>query len=118
MDKLEALKKYFNYDNFRPEQEEVIDSQLLDNDTSAIIRTGGGKSVCFQIPSILRSGLTIVITPLISLMYDQVRELNEKGIKASYINSTIEDKKGLYDGLDKLKILYVAPERLNNKAFI
>lgn len=118
MDKLEALKKYFNYDNFRPEQEEVIDSLLLDNDTIAIIRTGGGKSVCFQIPSILRSGLTIVITPLISLMYDQVRELNEKGIKASYINSTIEDKKGLYDEFDKLKILYVAPERLNNKAFI
>ena len=118
MDKLEALKKYFNYDNFRPEQEEVIDSLLLDNDTIAIIRTGGGKSVCFQIPSIIRSGLTIVITPLISLMYDQVRELNEKGIKATYINSTIEDKKGLYDGFDKLKILYVAPERLNNKAFI
>lgn len=120
MNKYEALKKYFGYDSFRGSQEMVIDSLLKDYDTIAILRTGGGKSVCFQIPSLLRDGLTIVVTPLISLMYDQVRELKDRGIKAEFINSSMKNKeqREIYKSLSELKILYVAPERLLNKEFI
>lgn len=120
MNKSEALKKYFNYDNFRGFQESVIDSLLGGNDTIAILKTGGGKSICFQIPALLSKGITIVITPLISLMYDQVRELKEKNINAEYVNSSLkkEEVNKIYDNLKDIKILYIAPERLSSSEFI
>lgn len=120
MDKYEVLKKYYGYSEFRGMQEEVIDSLLAFNDTIAILPTGGGKSVCFQIPALMMDGITIVITPLISLMYDQVRELKDIGVDAEFINS-MEDAQevlGIYKRLKKIKILYVAPERLLNDVFI
>ncbi len=120
MDKYEVLKKYFNYDCFRGAQERVIDSLISGYDTIAILKTGGGKSICFQIPAILSDGITIVITPLISLMYDQVRELKERNINAEYINSSLkgDDLKKIYNNLSSLKILYIAPERLVSEEFI
>ncbi len=120
MNKYEVLKKYYGYDEFRGMQENVIDSLLSFNDTIAILPTGGGKSICFQIPSLMTNGITIVITPLISLMYDQVRELKNIGVDAEFINS-MEDAQevlGIYKRLNKIKILYVAPERLLNDVFI
>lgn len=120
MDKYEVLKKYFNYDSFRGAQEAVIDSLLDNKDTIAILKTGGGKSICFQIPALLKEGITLVITPLISLMYDQVRELKEKKINAEYINSSLsrDDLKKIYSNLHDTKILYIAPERLEHVEFI
>ncbi len=120
MDKYEVLKKYFNYDSFRGAQEAVIDSLLDNKDTIAILKTGGGKSICFQIPALLKEGITLVITPLISLMYDQVRELKEKKINAEYINSSLsrDDLKKIYSNLHHTKILYIAPERLEHVEFI
>ena len=85
MDKYEALKCYFGYDDFRYNQEEIIDSLLNGIDTIAILATGGGKSLCFQIPALITEGLTIVVTPLISLMQNQVEELKERKISAEYI---------------------------------
>lgn len=121
MNKIEALKKYFGYDDFRTNQEEIIDSLLESKDTIAILPTGGGKSVCFQIPALLKIGLTIVITPLISLMHNQVQELKKRRIKAEYITSELEYfeiqniiKKVI---LKEIKILYISPERLENTSF-
>lgn len=116
------LKKHFGYDNFRPGQETIINHILNHEDCLAIMPTGAGKSICYQIPAIILPGITIVISPLISLMKDQVDSLNEVGIPATYINSslsyteysqTIENiKNNIY------KIIYVAPERLNSETFI
>ena len=121
MDKNEALKIYFGYDSFKPGQEEIINSIFDGNDVLAIMPTGSGKSICYQIPALLLPGITIVISPLISLMQDQVKALNEAGIKAGYINSSLTESQistvytrtlnGAY------KILYVAPERLENHEF-
>lgn len=113
MDKYEVLNKYYNYSSFRDVQENIIDSLIKRIDTIAILKTGGGKSICFQIPAILADGITLVITPLISLMYDQVRELHSKGIRADYINSSKENI-----SFDDNKIIYISPERLSNKNFI
>lgn len=117
MDKYDVLKEKFGYESFRGTQEEIIDSILKRNNTIAIMPTGGGKSICFQIPALILDGLTIVVSPLISLMYDQVRELKEKNIPAAYINSYI-DANLVYNSLDKIKILYVSPERLANPLFL
>lgn len=115
------LRKYYGYDSFRPKQEEVIEAILDGRDTFTIMPTGGGKSLCYQIPSLLLDGITLVISPLISLMKDQVDALESAGIPATYINSSltfteveerIEDvRRGEY------KLLYVAPERLESEAF-
>lgn len=116
------LKRYFGYDRFRKGQEEVINSILQGNDTIAIMPTGAGKSLCYQVPAMALSGITVVISPLISLMKDQVDTLNEIGIKSTYINSTLtnlEITERLFDAKDEeYKLVYVAPERLNSGEFL
>lgn len=118
----EALKVLFGYDSFRPGQKPVIDSILSGRDAFAVMPTGAGKSVCYQIPAVLLPGITLVISPLISLMQDQVKALNEAGVAAAFINSSLSEKafsetviktrQGLY------KIIYVAPERLITDGFL
>ena len=116
-DKAKAiLKKFYGYEDFRSGQEKVIKSLLSGKDTVAIMPTGAGKSICFQIPALLFSGITLVISPLISLMKDQVDSLKELGISAVYINSSI-DKTEFAHSLQGIaagyyKIIYIAPERL------
>lgn len=118
----DILKKYFGYDRFRKGQEEVINSILKGNDTIAIMPTGAGKSLCYQVPAMALEGITVVISPLISLMKDQVDSLNEMGIKSAYINSTLssmEITEILFDAKDEeYKLIYVAPERLNSSEFL
>jgi len=117
----EALKKYFGFDNFRPGQEKIINSVLDGNDVLAIMPTGGGKSLCYQIPALMSSQFSIVISPLISLMKDQVDHLNHKKIIAGFINSSLDYsqvEKVLNDiANSKIKILYVSPEKLESKEF-
>ena len=117
-----ALKKYFGYDEFRPLQEEMIRDALAGRDVLALMPTGGGKSLCFQLPARLREGLTIVVSPLISLMKDQVDSMETSGIAATFLNSALDGDeararlRGLYRGEHHL--LYVAPERLMLETFL
>ncbi len=121
MDKYQALKQYFGYDSFRPGQEELIDSILCGSDVLGIMPTGGGKSVCYQVPAMLLPGITFVVSPLISLMQDQVMQLKQLGIPAAYINSslTFEQLSRVYHNLaaGEYKIIYIAPERLETEDF-
>lgn len=116
-----VLKKYFGYDEFREGQEEIINDVLNGSDTLAIMPTGAGKSICFQVPAMLFSGVTLVISPLISLMKDQVDSLNKLGIEAAFINSTlnIEEQREVMLGIvnGKHKLVYIAPERLDSEMF-
>jgi ATP-dependent DNA helicase RecQ len=119
---LEILEKYYGYKNFRKGQEKIIESILMKDDVLAIMPTGAGKSICYQIPGLLFEGITIVISPLISLMKDQVDSLNSVGINAIFINSTLDNneiQEAMY-GLknNKYKIIYISPERLDSKVFI
>ncbi len=91
MTPLEALKRYFGYDSFRPGQEEIVSALLAGRDALAIMPTGAGKSLCYQVPALLLPGLTLVISPLISLMQDQVKGLNAAGIHAAFINSSLTE---------------------------
>ena len=123
MDKiLDILQKYYGYKTFRKGQEKIINSILSGEDVLAIMPTGGGKSLCYQIPALCMEGITIVISPLISLMKDQVDTLNTMGIEASYINSSlsVSDYNNVLKNIldDKCKILYIAPERLENIDFL
>ena len=121
MDKIEVLKYYFGYGKLKPEQEEIIDSVLNSTDTIGLLPTGYGKSITFQIPALLLDGITLVITPLIALMQDQVKNLKDKFIPAEFINSllTMEEVDSVYKKLKlgKIKILYVSAERLESKRF-
>ncbi|MFA6691858.1 MAG: DEAD/DEAH box helicase, partial [Saccharofermentanales bacterium] len=117
----EVLQQYWGYDSFRPMQEEIICSALDGKDTLAILPTGGGKSVCFQVPAMMREGICLVVSPLIALMKDQVRSLNEKGIKALAIYYGMSYR-GIDIALDNAvygdyKFLYLSPERLRTDLF-
>lgn len=118
----EVLKKYFGYDSFRAGQAEIIDHILEREDCLGIMPTGAGKSICYQIPAIIFDGITVVISPLISLMKDQVDSLNQVGIPATYINSSLTENEylqtiqNIYHGM--YKIIYVAPERFFSDTFI
>ncbi|HJT81117.1 MAG TPA: DNA helicase RecQ [Chthoniobacterales bacterium] len=122
MDLRSALKKYFGYDQFRPLQEEIVTDALAGRDVLALMPTGGGKSVCFQLPALLRDGLTIVVSPLIALMKDQVDALQASGIAATFLNSTLaaEEARHRWAGLHRgqYRLLYVAPERLMLEGFL
>ena len=119
---LDILSKYYGYTSFRKGQEDIINSIVSGKDVLAIMPTGGGKSICYQVPSLCIDGLTIVISPLISLMKDQVDALKAMGIKADFINSSLSSSK--YNEVleninnDEYKIIYVAPERLDSIDFI
>ena len=119
---LSILKQYWGYDAFRPMQREIIDSVLDGHDTLGLLPTGGGKSITFQVPALLLPGLTIVVTPLISLMKDQVDNLKNRDIRAVYFHSGLtrrEANLGLTRcRLGKVKLVYVSPERLQNDNFI
>ncbi|WP_421825355.1 DNA helicase RecQ [Lacticaseibacillus hulanensis] len=119
---LQVLKEKFGYDSFRPGQDQVIDRIMAGENTLAVMPTGGGKSLCYQIPALLFDGITVVVSPLIALMKDQVDALNDNGIPATFINSTISYQDINYR-LDlcaqgQVKLLYVAPERLDNENFL
>lgn len=122
MDLRGALKKHFGYDEFRELQEEIINEALAGRDVFALMPTGGGKSLCFQLPALLRDGLTIVVSPLISLMKDQVDALQTSGIPATFLNSSLDRHEAAerFRGLNrgKYRMLYVAPERLMLDTFL
>ena len=119
---LETLKTYFGYDTFREGQEKIVEAILANRDVLAIMPTGAGKSICYQIPALILPGITLVISPLISLMQDQVKALNDAGIHAAFINSSLTENqisKALYLAASgRYKIIYVAPERLENYEFL
>jgi ATP-dependent DNA helicase RecQ len=119
---VKLLKKYYGYDSFRKGQSEIIENIMSHRDVLAIMPTGGGKSLCYQIPSMLMEGTTIVISPLISLMKDQVDTLQQMGVPSAFINSSLsmnELRQIIYEAnQNKYKLLYVAPERLESENFI
>lgn len=122
MDKFSVLRQYFGYGEFRKGQESLVDSLLQGRDVLGIMPTGAGKSICYQVPAILMNGITIVVSPLISLMKDQVNALVQQGVNSAYINSSLtneEYEKTIREAsAGKYKILYVAPERLLTGGFL
>ena len=122
MNKEEILKYYYGYDSFRPAQSEIIETILSKRDVLAIMPTSAGKSICFQVPALMLDGITIVVSPLISLMYDQVTSLKEMGIQAILLNSAMTSLE-YYQAIEQLqrgevKLLYVAPERFEQEGFL
>ncbi|MFM7794317.1 MAG: DEAD/DEAH box helicase, partial [Microcystis panniformis] len=123
IDSLEKVLKYhFGYDQFRPNQRQIIEAALNNQDLLVIMPTGGGKSLCFQLPALIKKGVTVVVSPLIALMQDQVTALADNGIGATFLNSTLNAKQVrereslILQG--KIKLLYVAPERLLSPSFL
>ncbi|CDN09628.1 ATP-dependent DNA helicase RecQ [Richelia intracellularis] len=118
----QALKYYFGYDNFRPGQREIIEGAMQNRDLLVVMPTGGGKSICFQLPALMKPGLMVVVSPLIALMQDQVEGLRKNGIAATFLNSSLNQyqtrirEQAILRG--KLKLLYVAPERLLSERFL
>ena len=121
MTSLEVLKEYWGYDSFRPMQEEIVNAALDGKDVLAILPTGGGKSVCFQVPAMIREGIAIVVTPLIALMKDQVQNLGDRGIKALCVNAGMGPREVELTlnnaAFGDFKFLYVSPERLGTRMF-
>ena len=119
---LKVLETYFGYSQFRPLQQEIVQDVLDKKDVFVLMPTGGGKSLCYQLPSVILKGVTIVVSPLISLMKDQVDALNQNGIKAAYLNSSLtsSEQQTILRLLEqnKLSLLYVAPERLVQESFL
>ena len=117
----EVLKEYWGYDSFRPKQEEIVAAVLQDRDVLAILPTGGGKSICFQVPAMMKEGIAIVVTPLIALMKDQVQNLNDRGIKALCVNAGMGRREVDLTlnnaAYGDFKFLYVSPERLGTRLF-
>ena len=117
----DVLKEYWGYDSFRPKQEEIVNAALEDRDVLAILPTGGGKSICFQVPAMMHEGIAIVVTPLVALMKDQVQNLNDRGIKALCVNAGMSarevDTKLNNAAYGDYKFLYVSPERLGTQLF-
>jgi len=115
----QILKTYWGYKSFLPLQEETISSILAGRDTLTMLATGGGKSLCFQLPALLKDGLTVVISPLISLMKDQVDGLQDLGIAAECLNSSLfpEEQRSIENQVRKgeVKLLYISPERLQKE---
>ncbi|MEG4396982.1 DNA helicase RecQ [Microcoleus sp. BROC3] len=118
----QALKHFFGYGSFRPGQQEIVEAALQKRDMMIVMPTGGGKSLCFQLPALLKPGLTVVVSPLIALMQDQVEALQDNGIGATFLNSTLSSQEtrsretAILEG--KIKLLYVAPERLLGERFL
>lgn len=122
MNKLETLEHYFGHSSFRPLQEEVVDAILAKRDVLMILPTGGGKSLCYQLPTLLMEGITVVVSPLLALMHDQVVALKENGISAEMLSSMqdLDESQKIEAKLRRgeIKLLYVAPERLTNAYFL
>ena len=119
---LNILQNVFGYTSFRPGQQEIVENLIKGRDVLAVMPTGAGKSICYQVPALKMSGITIVISPLISLMTDQVRNLIQCGVRGAYLNSTLTQKQ-YFKALDNAKkytykIIYVAPERLMTDSFL
>lgn len=118
----QTLKQYFGYDSLRTGQRELINGILAGQDVLGIMPTGAGKSLCYQLPALMLKGITLVISPLISLMSDQVKALNQAGVHAAYINSSLTENQIRmalsYASQGRYKIIYVAPERLNTQRFL
>ena len=114
-----VLKKIFGYDSFRGEQEDIIKSIISERDTLVLMPTGAGKSLCYQLPAIVQKGTAIVISPLISLMEDQVKSLNSLGVKSAYINSSLskDDYINIIRNINDYQLIYISPERFNNHNF-
>jgi ATP-dependent DNA helicase RecQ len=121
-DTKQLLKSVFGFDAFRPGQEEIVAAILAGRDVLAIMPTGGGKSLCYQLPALRCEGLTLVISPLIALMRDQVAALREAGVEAGALTSANDpwETERVFEALDtgKLRLLYMAPERLSSQATI
>ena len=122
MDKFSILKHHFGHDAFRPGQEALVDGILSGRDALGIMPTGGGKSLCYQVPALMLPGMTLVVSPLISLMKDQVAALEAAGIAAAFLNSsqTLEESRQVWSRVRRgaCRLLYVAPERLENQRFL
>ena len=118
---LDVLREYWGYDSFRPKQEDIVSAALEGKDVLAILPTGGGKSVCFQVPAMMKAGIAIVVTPLIALMKDQVQNLNERGIKALCVNAGMGRREVDLTlnnaAYGDFKFLYVSPERVGTRLF-
>ena len=117
----EILSNYWGYSQFRPMQEEIIDASIYGKDVIALLPTGGGKSICFQVPGIAREGITIVVSPLIALMEDQVNQLQKRGIRAKALTSGLSFREidilldnAKFGGVD---FLYISPERIQTRLF-
>ena len=115
------LKKFWGYDQFRPLQEEIVDASILGHDVFALLPTGGGKSICYQIPGIARDGITLIVSPLIALMQDQVKTLQRMGLSAVMLSSDMKYRE-IDIALDNVRFgntqfLYLSPERLKSPLF-
>ena len=121
-DPVDILSRYWGYDSFRPRQREIVDDVLAGHDTIGLLPTGGGKSITFQVPAMLLPGVTVVVTPLVSLMKDQVDNLARRGINAACLHSGLTRRESSYAmdraRLGRAKIVYVAPEKLRRKNFM